>query len=804
MKIIKNLSNQIKKDWKELCDLIKDDKKSFKLNRFLSNNISVAVIITVTDMLFLLIFDYIINIMFHITDIMSHMNNMSEYVGLRNVSIPIGLLRRSGTVRLLYSFFLLGIVVADIYIIYNIRTSFSEKNFNFGQKGNTRWATLEEIQAQYLEIDDVGTEYDGMPGYPISRYGNKLYLDTNMTNNLIIGITRAGKGETHVFPSIDTYSRAKIKPSLIIFDMKAELYKSNQKKKTLQKRGYDVYFLNLQNPLESMGYNPLEVIIVEWEKENYTFAEDLTQTFVWQVFDPDSATGTEKYFAETGANLLAGLILGHIEDCLKKDMEINEKRLKAYKRKIANFKKLNEEEQAEVRKQYAAYIVDVLLDNNVDAIPDDISFKKSHEYRKMINMYSIVNTYFELSSQPILDEDGHPTGKNRLDEYFLRRPMGNRAKMKYMSTVAASGKTKGNIYSTMTTKLNIYTLETVAKMTAESSINILDIGFGEKPIAIYLGIPDADKSKYQIAETFIRQVYTILASKCWDGGTCKRPVKVIFDEAGNFKIEGMESIITVCAGRNITFDIYIQAFTQLDEKYGQGNAKTIRSNCGNKIFIRSDDSDSRREFSEMVGKRTIVSLQRNGSKLSLKKTFMETNEEQPLIFPENLKTLKNGEDIIVRTMKVKDNAGKDVYMAPIFNSIESGKRLLFRYEYLEDYFPTPKNISLADVIEESRKGIKLKNYIWNYEESFNLIAKENSNSVNVLKICDLSDYEMQHLIDVLEKIMDEDTKRKYGPLEDMSLENAENIIQSENDVNKLSRQMQKSLLALTNHYLARG
>lgn len=89
--------------------------------------------------------------------------------------------------------------------------------------------------------------------------------------------------------------------------------------------------------------------------------------------------------------------------------------------------------------------------------------------------------------------------------FFTERPQGDRAKMKYMSTGVASGKTKGNILSTMNAKLNIYTMESVAKLTAESSFKLEDIGFGDKPIAVFLGIPYGDKSKHQLATTFIRQ-----------------------------------------------------------------------------------------------------------------------------------------------------------------------------------------------------------------------------------------------------------------------------------------------------------
>lgn len=132
-------------------------------------------------------------------------------------------------------------------------------------------------------------------------------------------------------------------------------------------------------------------------------------------------------------------------------------------------------------------------------------------------------------------------------------------------------------------------------------------------------------------------------------------------------------MVTASAGCDITYDFYIQSYSQFDDIYGQGAAKTIRSNCGNLVYIRTDDLDTLEDISKKVGRRTIVTTQRNGSKFSLKKMFMENTEEQRLLTTEQLKALKDGETVVLRTMKTKDNNGDDVERDAIFNSIESGK-----------------------------------------------------------------------------------------------------------------------------------
>lgn len=796
------IKNRIKKEWKDLKDIFKSDKKILKANRIISNGIVKAILLFLIDIFLFLLFNYIINVFCNVGKMFQDMDNMASYMGLNNILFSVRNFTNSGLIKTLYGFFLIAVIILDIFLSYDIKTAFSEEAINKQQKGDSKLATLEDIRKQYKEIDECGTVYEGRPGFPISRYGNKLYIDTNTTHNLIIGITRSGKGELYVMTSMEIYSRATIQPSMIINDMKGELYKSNQKTRLLQSRGYLVYFINLQNPEEGDGYNPLESIINAWESGNRTFAEDLTQSFVWQIFDPDSATGTEKYFAQTGADVTAALILAHLEDALRLDEEENKKRKAAFDRKVENFKRLDEEMQNEVREQYKLYLSDVTLDNNVTAIPDDAAFIETHENRKKINMYTIINTYMELVNIPVLDMEGRPTGKTYLDLFFTERPQGDRAKMKYMSTGVASGKTKGNILSTMNAKLNIYTMESVAKLTAESSFKLEDIGFGDKPIAVFLGIPYGDKSKHQLATTFIRQTFLINANLCWDGGKCKRPIKNISDEVGNMpKIDDLVNMITVSAGCDITYDLYIQSYSQFDDVYGQGASKTIRSNCGNLVYIRTDDPDTLEDISKKVGRQTIVTTQRNGSKFSVKKMFMENTEEQRLLTTEQLKALKDGETVVLRTMKTKDNNGDDVERDAIFNSIESGKRMKFRYQYLEDYLPTPTTISLREVNDASRAGIGLKTRIWDYNKSFEFIKRDRSNDVQSLRIEDMHDFQQEAILQVLNEIMDEKQKKENEPLQKMKLRKVENIIQTKQNTENFTKAVQNSLLSLIDFYL---
>lgn len=272
-----------------------------------------------------------------------------------------------------------------------------------------------------------------------------------------------------------------------------------------------------------------------------------------------------------------------------------------------------------------------------------------------------------------------------------------------------------------------------------------------------LGIPDYDKSNHFIASTFIRQVYYVnVQSAVRKNGKCDRKIKFILNEFGNLPpIEAMEELITVGAGRGITFDLYVQSFQQLTKLYKDDGA-TIRDNCGNKIYIKSTDKDTLEEFVQMLGNETIIDVQRTGERLSFDKHIMESSAELSLLNLNQLKNLMEGEVVIDRTMKRRDNQGNHITPYPIFNSFENGRRLLYRYEYLQDSFPDADSIPLYSVLTESREHIDLSDRILDYKKFTSGVGT----SIPVMKFQDLENY--QRICEILSKVLGENYQEEYS------------------------------------------
>ena len=666
-----------------VTDPLKDKGRVMKLEYLLSNNYTIIAVVVIVDILVVLAIALVLGMISSLPGILSGVTDAGKLISVKSiVSVLSGITVGGAAVGLLL------LAVIDVFLVYKIKVSWSDKAINVGQRGTDRFTTEDEIKDQYTAIEPLFTPYKGDPGILISRIGNTFYIDQMVVNNLLIGITRSGKGETEVKTSIEIYSRAENQPSLIVNDQKIELYKTFAP--ILRERGYKVYLLNASNPLLSMGFNLIGLAVQYYKKKDYDTAEQVTNSLAHSFFNVDEAVGDMVFFTASASALFSAMCLAAMQDAFEADERENNTR---YER----WKKLDEES----RKAHP--------------------FRYRNDNEKTVNLYSMIVNFGQLVSRPV-NKDGSRT---LLDVYFESRPDNDRARLKYLNTEVAPGKTKSSIFSEMLRNLVSFTLRNVGRMTAESTIEFSEIGFGKQPVAIFLATPSYDTYLHKIPTIFIRQMYFALGKICDDHkGKCDRQVKVIFDEAGNMPpVDLMDTMTTMGLGQNISFDLYLQNYEQLDNLYGKDMARTISGNCGNHFYLQTSSEDTAELFSHMLGNRSVIDVQRAGGKLGLNKYYTESVIERPLLLPNELMQLQEGEIAIFRRSKRRDRAGNSIRPLPIFNSRENGRYLWYFYQYApEDKFPNPNEVSLIDVCTDSRKQINLEERIWDIRKSFRLLG----------------------------------------------------------------------------------
>lgn len=300
-----------------------------------------------------------------------------------------------------------------------------------------------------------------------------------------------------------------------------------------------------------------------------------------------------------------------------------------------------------------------------------------------ITLYTVTVMLSELGSNP--DEDGY----TKLDHFFGALPPNNPAKLQYATIQFSKGVTRGGIFTGTMAKLKNYAYDTIAKMTAVNTFSIEDLAYGEKPIALFIVYPDWDDSNYSIISTFLSQVSAILSEKATlsKESTLPRRVRHLFEEVANIPaIEGLNRALAVGLSRGLVYTLVIQNVAQLEEKYGEKMAKSLMGNCGNQIYIMSDEMEDADAFSAKLGTKTVVTSDRNGEKFSIEKTISEKEDDRALMMPDELRKLKKGEWIVLRTKKREDLNKNRVQPNPIYASIKDGTQMLHRYEYLMHRF----------------------------------------------------------------------------------------------------------------------
>ncbi len=66
-----------------------------------------------------------------------------------------------------------------------------------------------------------------------------------------------------------------------------------------------------------------------------------------------------------------------------------------------------------------------------------------------------------------------------LDLYFQNLPAGNIAKAQYATSNFSKGSTRGGIFATAMSKLDPFTFDSTAKLTAKNSVDLKKVGFGK-------------------------------------------------------------------------------------------------------------------------------------------------------------------------------------------------------------------------------------------------------------------------------------------------------------------------------------
>lgn len=235
----------------------------------------------------------------------------------------------------------------------------------------------------------------------------------------------------------------------------------------------------------------------------------------------------------------------------------------------------------------AASILCVVCDN-----------KHRPEYQNLTNVYWFIAEMVKTigNKMPLL-------------EYVKKLPPDHPARALLSISDVAPSRTRGSFYTSALTTLRLFTGKSIYAITHKSDFQLQDIG--QKKQALFIILPDEKTTFYPVASLVVSQQYELLANLAdMRGGRLKQRVNFILDEFGNFTtISDFTNKLTVGGGRGMRFNLFLQSFSQLKEKYDENTSDTIKANCQTWVYLQADDMDTLREISEKLGTYTVSSYQ---------------------------------------------------------------------------------------------------------------------------------------------------------------------------------------------------
>ena len=406
-------------------------------------------------------------------------------------------------------------------------------------------------------------------------------ISTSALHALIVGTTGSGKTTGFVDQNIAILGRSKGKPSMIIADPKKELYEKHAKQ--LESEGYKISTLDLREPYSSARWNPMQVLI-----------RRIRQV---RELQNDMQEKDGKYFA------CGEVFLSHV-DSRTRVQELKDEIFENAMDLVYTLCPIQNKDQPTWEEGARNLIFGLVL----AFCEDVISGKMDEKQLQLFNVYHNITKY--------CSED-----TTALKKYLLEgREEFSKVRGLVNTVLITSDKTLTSYLSEVNSYIQQLSDDGILSMTSENDIDIANMD--ESPNALFVIVPDERFTRHRFVTLFLTQTYkelvekanTNLRKKDTDTAILKRRAYFILDEFGNLpKMENIEGMVTVGRSRGIRYLFVLQSFSQLTAKYGKDIGDIIKTNCNVKIFIGSDDPDTRREFSELCGQKKVKNFSVNTS-----------------------------------------------------------------------------------------------------------------------------------------------------------------------------------------------
>ena len=473
---------------------------------------------------------------------------------------------------------------------------------------------------------------DGVPARAVLNKKGKLEGNWKPgVHALVIGATGSGKTTTFINPMIQCIAAANIGSSMIMTDPKGELFDLHSG--FLKKQGYEVMVLDLRDTYSSSRWNPLEPI---WDA--YQESINASKGMIMHIDSMDKYPDLRRIDGDARPdepwiewNGIAYADLTHAKD----DAELAKNKIfdemyEDLQDLVGGLVPITNEKDQMWERGARSLVTATCLAMLEDSEKPELGMTKDK-----FNLFNI--------NKALSNSDNN---YQALKDYFEGRGQLSQAYQLSRQVLSAPENTMSSYMSVTLDKLTIFNDRGLCGLTSATDIDPKKFAFGKT--ALFLKIPDEKDTRHALASLFVLSTYKALIKIATPlpGQTLPRNVYFIMDEFGNMpKIDKFGQMITVGRSRKIWFNMVIQSFVQLTNVYGKEVADIVIGNCGVKMFIGSNDTDTCKMFSEMCGNMTVKTTSTSSSLGSKAGDInISTNTQvRPLIYPSELQRLNNQE-----------------------------------------------------------------------------------------------------------------------------------------------------------------
>ena len=586
---------------------------------------------------------------------------------------------------------------------------FKKKLSNKNEHGSSKFADLKEIKKNYNKEKINEINKVGFPIYYEKINGNfeNIYFDTTSPHYLLVGSTGSGKSATVSIPMGIHFAISKEKHSVVFTDPKGELFKTTGK--IFEDNGYDIVTIDFRNPTKSTKINLMQPIIDEW-KEHCLY--DKKMLFFLSHFLKFNKISISKLFKnEKYLNKIKSTF--QLEDYIIEIIKNNEEELvknyqskKIYENNILKDVSVNTKEYLN-SKSNEEILLHIKENQNksskhqaetnrlVISLANLIFTEKESKDPFWINsakqlFIGIVGIFIEDYKLGLIDEkkinissikkfqNSSLTKENQ--NYFQKnlnnRKYGSLSKDYLTSIISSAENTYKSITAIFGERMSIFDDLNVENITSVNEFYFTNLA--KKPTALYIMVPDEDRSYFQLVTIIIGMLIkdlTKYANLPENNGTLPIPIEWILDEFANCPpLDAIETVVSVARSRKMRFFFFIQSFSQLNQVYGKEIANIIQDNCA-LVYLKTNTVETAEVIAKKLGKSTIET---NSMSMSTDPFKVGANQTKSLMGKE----LLTANEII--NLKYK------TIIFPTFGNP------IFRNSYMySDLYPQYKNVAIC-------------------------------------------------------------------------------------------------------------